>query len=288
MTPYFWFMLSESSEQHINYQRIAESIRYMSANYTRQPKLDELADLANVSPYHFQRLFTEWVGVSPKKFMQCLSIRHAKEVLRRSESTLFETAHEIGLSGTGRLHDLFISIEAMTPGEFKQGAKGLTISYDFVSSRFGQLIVANTTKGVCFLGFIENKEQAVEDLVKRYTNGHLINQSTVLQQPVKAFFLNMKLDQKIHLHLSGTPFQLKVWETLLRIPNGNLATYKSIAQKIEKPMASRAVGTAIGANPIAYLIPCHRVIQATGNFGGYMWGAERKRIILGWEGVTNE
>lgn len=281
-------MLSESSEQHINYQRIAESIHYMSANYTRQPKLDELADSANVSPYHFQRLFTEWVGVSPKKFMQCLSIRHAKEVLRRSESTLFETAHEIGLSGTGRLHDLFISIEAMTPGEFKQGAKGLTISYDFVSSRFGQLIVANTTKGVCFLGFIENKEQAVEDLVKRYTNGHLINQSTVLQQPVKAFFLNMKLDQKIHLHLSGTPFQLKVWETLLRIPNGNLATYKSIAQKIEKPMASRAVGTAIGANPIAYLIPCHRVIQATGNFGGYMWGAERKRIILGWEGVTNE
>lgn len=216
--------------------------------------------------------------------MQFLSVSYARKVLRSSEATLFQTAHEMGLSGTGRLHDLFVGIEAMTPGEFKREGVGLEIAYDFATSQFGEVIIASTSKGICYVAFIQDEEEGVNGLMDRFPRAQLIQKNTAHQQSAIEFFQEgLKLHQPVHLHLSGTPFQLKVWEALLRIPAGNLATYKAIATAVDKPSASRAVGTAIGANPVAFLIPCHRVIQATGQFGGYMWGPERKQILLGWE-----
>ncbi|HCX24868.1 MAG: cysteine methyltransferase [Flammeovirgaceae bacterium] len=278
--------MTKSLEEHINYQRIAEAISYISDSYRSQPKLGELAEEASMSPFHFQRLFSEWVGVSPKKFMQYLSVQHAKKVLLESQTTLFKASYELGLSGTGRLHDLFVTLEGMTPGEYKNGGSSLTINYGFTKTIFGLLIICTTEKGVCHMAFCSDEEDGVASLRNRFPKAGLTPKTTPTIIRVIDFFENgFKSNQSIHLHLSGTPFQVKVWETLLKIPSGSLATYGTIAKQIGSPKASRAVGTAIGANPIAFLIPCHRVIQSTGHFGGYMWGPERKQVILGWEGV---
>ncbi len=272
------------SKQHINYDRIAKAIDYISTNFKEQPSLDQIAESVHLSPHHFQRLFTDWAGVSPKKFMQYISINHAKQLLKNKQATLFDTAYETGLSGTSRLHDLFVNIEGMTPGEYKNGGEHLSICYSFAESPFGKIIVASTSKGICHMAFFEEQKEAFDILKKRFPNANYNQVVDTIQQNALFIFRNdwSKLNE-IKLHLNGTPFQLKVWETLLKIPMGNLSTYGTIAKEIDKPKASRAIGTAIGSNPVAFLIPCHRVIQSTGTIGGYMWGGTRKSAIIGWE-----
>ncbi|QNL51039.1 methylated-DNA--[protein]-cysteine S-methyltransferase [Olivibacter sp. SDN3] len=275
-----------NTQENINYQRIAEAIAYIQNNFKQQPSLDEVAEQVHLSPAHFQRLFTEWAGTSPKKFLQYINVEHAKKVLREDQATLFDVAFETGLSSTSRLHDLFVNIEGMTPAEYKNGGQRLSINYSFAESPFGSLIVASTAKGVCYMAFEDDDEQALQKLKHKFPNASFQQKLDLIQQHALFIFQNdwQKLPT-IKLHLKGTDFQLKVWESLLKIPMGKLATYGSIAQRIGKPSASRAVGSAIGSNPVAFLIPCHRVIQSTGTFGGYMWGSTRKTAIIGWEGA---
>jgi AraC family transcriptional regulator of adaptative response/methylated-DNA-[protein]-cysteine methyltransferase len=275
-----------TNQQDINYKRIAEAIEYIKANFKEQPNLDEVAKKVNLSPFHFQRLFSEWAGTSPKKFLQFTTVEYAKTLLKENQATLFETAHETGLSGTGRLHDLFINIEGMTPAEYKNGGKNLVINYSFEESPFGAILVASTEKGVCYMAFTDDETIAFSIMQNHFSNAQFIQRVDLIQQNARCIFTHdwTKLNQ-IKLHLKGTDFQLKVWQTLLKIPMGQLTAYGTIANKIENPNASRAVGTAIGSNPVAFLIPCHRVIQSTGIFGGYMWGNTRKTAIIGWEGT---
>jgi len=275
-----------NTQEQINYNRIADAIDYIKANFKKQPNLDEVAEKVHLSPFHFQRLFSEWAGTSPKKFLQYISVEHAKKLLKENQETLFETAYETGLSGTGRLHDLFINIEGMTPAEYKNGGKDLVINYSFAESPFGNILTASTQKGICYMAFSDDGPVAFSKMQNYFPNAYFRQMVDLIQQNALYIFTHdwTKLNQ-IKLHLKGTDFQLKVWQTLLKIPLGQLTTYGAIANKIENPNASRAVGTAIGSNPVAFLIPCHRVIQSTGIFGGYMWGNTRKTAIIGWEGT---
>lgn len=267
----------------VDYQRIAKAISYLQTHFRDQPVLDDIAAHVGVSAYHFQRMFTTWAGVSPKKFSQYLSLDYAKRLLRENASVL-EAALETGLSGTGRLHDLFVGIEAMTPGEYKNGGAGLVIDYGFVDSPFGELLVAATAKGICHMAFVQDRAAGLAMLAARFPAALQRARENAMHQSVQRVFEKEAADlPAIKLHLRGTDFQLKVWEALLHIPQGHLSTYGDLAQKLGKPKASRAVGTAIGANPVAYLIPCHRVIQGNGHIGGYMWGPSRKAAMIGWE-----
>ncbi|MBX3291235.1 MAG: methylated-DNA--[protein]-cysteine S-methyltransferase [Acidobacteria bacterium] len=275
-----------NDQQQFNYDRIARAIEYITVNFREQPSLDEVAEAVNISPYHFQRLFTEWAGTSPKKFLQYISLEHAKAMLARDKATLLDTSFETGLSGTGRLHDLFVNIEGMTPAEYKNGGSGLSINYSYAESPFGNLIVASTAKGICHMAFESDEQSGAEKLKSKFPNAEFTRKLDMTQQ--NALFIFQHDRSRLHeikLHLKGTDFQLKVWEALLKIPMGKLSTYGEIAEMIGNPAASRAVGTAIGGNPVAYLIPCHRVIRSTGVFGGYMWGNTRKTAIIGWEGA---
>lgn len=267
-----------------HYKTIARALHYIRDHAKQQPDLDEVAAHVHMSPTHFQRVFTEWAGVSPKKFLQYLTLHYAKSALNRNVS-LAEAAHASGLSGTGRLHDLFISMEGMTPGEYKKQGDQLRIRYSFATCQFGDYIVASTPKGICYLNFYEDREQAVEELRLVWGRANLVNEVDTLHQQV-ADFLRHKLmpgEQKLRLHMKGTPFQLKVWEALLRIPEGRFTSYSALADMLHQPNASRAVGTAMGSNPVAYLVPCHRVIKKVGGFGKFRWGSERKLAMLGWE-----
>ena len=272
------------SQEVINYQRIAEAINYIKLNFKEQPNLDEIAEKVSLSPFHFQRLFTDWAGISPKKFLQYLSLDYAKGILKDRQATLFDAAFETGLSGTGRLHDLFMNIEGMTPAEYKNGGAALSINYSFAESPFGNIIVASTPKGICYMAFADEREEAFNQLKAQFPNASYTQMVDLAQQ--NALFI-FKKDwsqlSNIKLHLKGTSFQLKVWEALLNIPMGGLATYSSVASAIAHPSASRAVGSAVGDNPVAFLIPCHRVIKSTGEFGQYHWGSTRKSAIIGWE-----
>ena len=272
------------TQEIINYNRIAEAIDYIKHNFKTQPNLEEVAEKIHVSPFHFQRMFTDWAGVSPKKFLEYISIEHAKNILKNEQTTLFDAAFETGLSGTGRLHDLFIKIEGMTPGEYKNGGENLSINYSYAESPFGNMLVASTAKGICYMAFADDEKQALNDLHKHFPNAQLRQMVDMIQQNALYIFTHdwSKLN-KIKLHLKGTDFQLKVWETLLKIPMGRLSTYGNIARQINISGASRAVGSAIGNNPVAFLIPCHRVIQSTGIVGGYHWGSTRKTAMIGWE-----
>ena len=274
------------TQNQIHYNRIAEAIEYIKNNFKQQPNLDDIAEQVHLSPAHFQRLFTDWAGTSPKKFLQYISVEHAKKILKQEQATLFDTAYETGLSSTSRLHDLFVNIEGMTPAEYKNGGRNLHINYSFAESPFGNLIVASTQKGVCYMAFEEDEEKALNELKLKFPNAVFQRKSDLLQQNGLLIFQNdWSKPGEIKLHLKGTDFQLKVWESLLKIPMGQLSTYGNIAEQIGNPNASRAVGTAIGSNSVAFLIPCHRVIQSSGTFGGYMWGTTRKTAIIGWEGA---
>lgn len=272
------------TRQQLNFNRIAEAIEYIRLNFRSQPDLDEVAAKVHLSPFHFQRLFKEWAGVSPKKFLQYTSVAYAKEILRKQEATLFDAAYDTGLSGTGRLHDLFVTIEGMTPGEYKNGGENLSVNYSYAETPFGNIIVASTQRGICYMAFAEEEAVAFAAMQSHFPRAAFRQMTDISQQNALYIFTQdwKKLNQ-VKLHLKGTGFQLKVWETLLKIPEGQLTTYGTVAEKIQKPNASRAVGTAIGSNPVAFLIPCHRVIQSNGALGGYMWGTPRKAAIIGWE-----
>lgn len=274
-----------NTQQTLNYNRIADAIEFYKSNWKDQPDLEAVAEHVHLSPFHFQRMFKEFAGVTPKQFLQYISLEHAKGLLLRERGSLLDTAFETGLSGTGRLHDLFIKIEGMTPGEFKNGGEALAINYSFAESPFGIVIVASTPRGICHLAFVDGDEPAaLADLQSRFPNARYRQLSDTVQQNALFIFTQDWNELKeIKLHLKGTAFQIKVWETLLKIPMGNLATYGEIAAQTENPQASRAVGTAIGSNPVAFLIPCHRVIRSTGIIGDYHWGSTRKSAIIGWE-----
>lgn len=271
-----------NTQKILDYARIAEAIEYIRENFRNQPGLEDIAQKVCLSPAHFQRLFTAWAGVSPKKFLQYMSIEYAKKVLK--ESTISDAAYETGLSGTSRLHDLFVNIEGMTPGEYKNGGENLSIHYSFSESPFGDIIVAATPKGVCHLAFTDDPKEAFHILQEKFPNARYSETVDAIQQNALFIFTQdwSKLGE-IKLHLKGTAFQLKVWNALLEIPMGRLTTYGNIASKLNNPNASRAVGTAIGDNPVAFLIPCHRVIRSSGELGGYHWGLTRKAAIIGWE-----
>lgn len=265
-----------------DYERIKKAIEYIQANFQQQPDLDAVAKEVYLSPFHFQRLFKDWAGVSPKKFLQYISLQHAKKLLQ--EHTVSDTAYETGLSGSSRLHDLFISIEGMTPGEYKNGGEQLQINYSFAETPFGNIIVASTTKGICHLAFADDEKDALQQLKLQFPNATFKQVVDTIQQNALFIFTQDWKDlSKIKLHLKGTAFQIKVWEALLKIPMGDVSTYSGIANSINNPNASRAVGTAIADNPVAFLIPCHRVIRSTGDFGQYHWGSIRKTAMIGWE-----
>ena len=271
-----------------DYGRIERSLAFLEKNFRRQPTLKEIADQAYLSEYHFQRIFTRWVGISPKRFLQFLTKEYAKNLLEASHN-LLDVTYESGLSSPGRLHDLFINCEAATPGEFKNRGEGLTVVYGFHPTPFGECLIGLTAKGICFFSFVmkSGRKKALAGLKKRWSKAILVDDEEATRGSVARIFSSGDFPQPLNVFLYGTNFQIKVWEALLSIPDGKAVTYADIARKIGEPKASRAVGNAVGQNPIAFLIPCHRVIRKMGDFGNYQWGATRKKLILGWEASQN-
>jgi len=266
-----------------DFERISKVIQYLNSNFKEQPNLEKLAELTGLSSFHFQRLFKEWAGVSPKKFLQYISIEHAKKLLSENNS-ISEVSYETGFSGSSRLHDLFISIEGMTPGMFKCKGKELIIMWGKYQTIFGEVLIGSTSIGICYMAFIGTDDSGIDDLKIKFPDALFLNEKHPFHQNALSVFQDDLKDlQKIKLHLNGTSFQLKVWEALLKIPAGSLMTYSGLAEIIESPRAARAVGSAVGANPVAYLIPCHRVIRATGVLGEYHWGSTLKEAMIGRE-----
>ncbi|MDO8752270.1 MAG: methylated-DNA--[protein]-cysteine S-methyltransferase [Anaerolineales bacterium] len=274
---------NDATELSGHYQLIEQAIQYIEANVQRQPELEEIASALGLSEYHFQRLFTQWTGISPKRFMQFLTKEHAKQLLNNSEN-LLETMHQVGLSSLGRLHDLFVNTEAVTPGQYKSRGAGLAIHYGIHPTPFGKCVIATTERGICHLGFVQASEgNAIDNLAADWTQAKMIEDYQSTAPLIARIFLDRETDSPLTLHLRGTNFQIKVWEALLKIPTGSVTTYEHIAAQIGNPNALRAVGTAVGHNPIAYLIPCHRVIRKSGEFGNYRYGVARKKALLARE-----
>lgn len=283
-----------------DYDRIARAIEFIAARVGEQPSLERVAEEIGLSPHHLQRVFTRWVGVSPKKFLQYLTLSRAKVCLEESRSVL-DAAYEAGLSGPGRLHDLFVAHEAVTPGEYKRRGEGLTIEYGWAESPFGECLILATPRGVCGLAFANSSGRreaaragALADMRGRWPRARIVENTPRIAGLAALIFGPRSHGAPVPLVLYGSPFQIKVWEALLRIPPGALVTYDAVARRVGMPSGARAVGNAVGANPISYLIPCHRVIRktaASGEYnwvGGYYWGPTRKLAMLGWEGVQAE
>ena len=280
-------MESTITERSQDYRLIEQAIRFIEANAHRQPELDEVAAAVGLSEFHFQRTFTRWAGISPKRFLQFLTKEHAKELLARSEN-LLDATHQVGLSSLGRLHDLFVTTEAVTPGEYKSRGAGLTIRYAIHPTPFGKCLIATTERGICHLGFVQKSEgDAVDTLAADWKEARMIEDHRSTARLVAPIFdLGPGGRESLRLHLRGTNFQIKVWEALLQIPQGAVTTYGQIATHIGSPSALRAVGTAVGHNPVAVLIPCHRVLRKDGAFGDYRYGTARKKALLAYESVT--
>jgi AraC family transcriptional regulator of adaptative response/methylated-DNA-[protein]-cysteine methyltransferase len=274
------------SQAAMDYARVERALRFLNTHYLRRPTLDEVAAHVHLSPFHFERLFQRWAGTSPKRFLQYLTKEYAKALLQESRS-LLDAAYEAGLSGTGRLHDLFVSCEAVTPGEYKRRGKGVTIEYGFHPTPFGECLLAKTERGICALRFLPtpSKPAALRELRDEWPAAEFVKNDSETGEICGGILSGAARDvgAPFHLHLRGTNFQLKVWQALLTIPSGRLTNYSDLAAKLGAPKASRAVGTAVGRNPIAYLIPCHRVIRSLGVIGDYRWGRERKQAMVGWE-----
>jgi AraC family transcriptional regulator of adaptative response/methylated-DNA-[protein]-cysteine methyltransferase len=270
-----------------DYPRIAQAIEYLEKHANTQPELSEIASVVGLSEDHFRHIFSRWAGISPKRFLQFLTKENAKDLLSKSEN-LLDTTYGIGLSSLGRLHDLFVTTEAVTPGQYKSGGAGLTIRYGLHDTPFGETLIGLTERGICHLSFVNNSEgDAIDMLVTGWPQAQMsedYNATAPLVEPI--FDLSRRDKKPLHLHLRGTNFQLKVWEALLRIPPGAVTSYQGLAEQAGYPGASRAVGTALGRNPIAVLIPCHRVIRKLGEFGNYRYGVTRKKALLGWEAAT--
>jgi AraC family transcriptional regulator of adaptative response/methylated-DNA-[protein]-cysteine methyltransferase len=274
------------AQQSSDYQRVEEAIHYLEANFRQRPSLDEIASSVHLSKYHFQRLFKRWAGISPTQFLHFLTVEYAKQRLRDAQSVL-DTALDAGLSGPGRLHDLFVTFEALTPGEFKRRGAGLRIAFGFHDTPFGQCLLATTDRGICALYFVQagDRSAVLEQLTAHWPQARLAEDPIQTQLLVDRIFSPVSTDrsQPFHLLLKGTNFQVKVWQALLAIPPGALVSYQDVAFCMGKPGGARAVGGAVARNPVAYLIPCHRVINRAGQIHRYRWGTIRKKAMLGWE-----
>ena len=275
------------AQENINYARIEEAIRFLEANFQRQPSLEEVAEKVHLSPFHFQRMFTEWAGISPKRFLQFLTVDFLKTKLKETRN-MEEAAETAGLSGQSRVHDLFTTLEAVTPQEYKTQGNGMQIGYGFHDTPFGQCLIGTTQRGICWLSFVPSKAdslQALEDMQAHWHQSTLYHDQPGTGEVVNKVFQPhlFTARNKLHLYVKGTNFQIKVWKALLEIPTGGVYTYQDVAEKLGSPRAMQAVGSAVGANHIAYLIPCHRVIRKDGVLGEYRWSAARKKSIIGWE-----
>ncbi len=273
-----------------DYERIAQVIRFLDARYVEQPDLTTLAGRAGLSPFHFHRLFATWAGVTPKDFLQCLTLAHAKELLRDG-TPILDVALESGLSGPGRLHDLCVNLEAASPGELKSGGASWTISFGFADSPFGKCLIAESPRGICHLSFVENEKTTLAGLQKDWPQAKFKRDDSaaatlaerIFQHPDKGQHAGPETGAPLRAFVRGTPFQVRVWRALLQVQPGTLISYGRLASAIDKPAAARAVGTSVAKNPLAYLIPCHRVIRETGMIGDYHWGPIRKRAMIAWE-----
>jgi len=269
-----------------DYERIEKSIKFLETNFPSQPGLKEVAAHVGLSEFHFQRLFSRWVGISPKRFLQFLTKEYAKHLLEDSVN-LLDVTYEAGLSSPGRLHDLFIKCEAVTPGEYKSKGEGLTIKYGFHPSPFGECLLATTERGICGFFFVKNRDRKdpLSELRYFWKKADIIEDPHASRELVERIFNPSFADTSapLHLILSGTNFQIKVWEALIKIPFGTVVSYEDVAIQVGIPGATRAVGSAVGKNPISFIIPCHRVIRKTADFGNYGGGTARKKAILGWE-----
>jgi AraC family transcriptional regulator, regulatory protein of adaptative response / methylated-DNA-[protein]-cysteine methyltransferase len=274
-----------------DYQRVEKAIRYLETGFPYQPSLAEIAESVGLSEYHFQRLFSRWVGISPKRFLQFLTKEYARHLLEGPANVL-DTALDTGLSGTGRLHDLFVSCEAVTPGEYRKRGGGLSIAWGIHPSPFGDCLLGVTGRGICWLNFVRDQSEKVllAELENRWTNAALTHHPDATAPLMDRIFRSgpHQKPAPLHLYVQGTNFQIKVWEALLKIPLGRAVTYHDIARHIGSPKASRAVGNAVGKNPIPYLIPCHRVIRKMGEFGSYSGGPARKKAMIGWEAAVRQ
>ena len=281
-------MTSRADRNSADYHRIERAIRFLDESAPIRPSLDQVAKHVGMSSFHFQRLFTRWAGISPKRFSQVLALEYAKDKLRGSRN-MIDATYDAGLSSGGRLHDLFVTLDAVTPGEYRESGAGLLISAGFHDSPFGEALIATTDRGVAGLTFHDgNRKAALRDLAARWPNATIEERPRVTASIASRVFSALEIRDPeglvpLGLLVRGTNFQVKVWRALLQIPVGSVATYEDIATAIGAPSAVRAVGTAIGRNPVAFLIPCHRVIRTTGAIGGYRWGLPRKRAMLAWE-----
>lgn len=273
-------------KQTHDYDLVKHTLAFISENWRDQPSLDTLADQAGLSPTHLQRLFTRWAGLSPKAFLQAVTLDHARGLLRDSASIL-DASYELGLSGPGRLHDLFVTHEGMSPGIYKAHGRGLNIQYGFHDCPFGRALILITSEGLAGLAFADHgkEKSALADMTSRWPEATYVENQQATASYAKRIFESerWKPDQPLRIVFIGSDFEIRVWETILRIPFGKASTYSDIASHIGKPKAARAVGTAVGKNPISFVVPCHRVLEKSGGLGGYHWGLTRKRAILGWE-----
>jgi AraC family transcriptional regulator of adaptative response/methylated-DNA-[protein]-cysteine methyltransferase len=273
-------------KQTHDYELVKHTLAFISENWREQPSLETLADQAGLSPTHLQRLFTRWAGLSPKAFLQAVTLDHARGLLRDSASIL-DASYELGLSGPGRLHDLFVTHEGMSPGIYKAHGRGLNISYGFHDCPFGRALILITSEGLAGLAFADHgkEKSALADMTARWPEATYVENQQATAVYAKRIFESerWKPDQPLKIVFIGTDFEIRVWETILRIPFGKASTYSDIASHIGKPKAARAVGSAVGKNPISFVVPCHRVLEKSGGLGGYHWGLTRKRAILGWE-----
>jgi AraC family transcriptional regulator of adaptative response/methylated-DNA-[protein]-cysteine methyltransferase len=272
------------SQQAHDYQVVEQAIHFLEANFRRQPSLDEMAASVHLSKYHFQKLFKRWAGISPTQFLHFLTLEYAKETLRQSRSVL-DAALESGLSSPGRLHDLFVTFEAITPGQYKQRGAGLQVAYGFHETPFGRCLLATTARGICALYFVPDGDgkSTLEELMAHWPQA-VFSEEPLQTEPLAAhIFARGPHPRPLHLMLKGTNFQVKVWQALLAIPPGAMVSYQALAASVGRPRASRAVGQAVGQNQVAYLIPCHRVISQAGQTHHYHWGDARKKAMLVWE-----
>lgn len=279
-------MIVSASEPNINYHRIEKAIQFLEENFQRQPELEEVAEKVHLSPFHFQRLFTEWAGISPKRFLQFLTVGFLKQRLRETKN-LSEAAESAGLSSQSRVYDLFTTLEAVTPQEYKKQGEGLHIEYGIHDTPFGLCLIGTTERGICWFSFINTMDDArvsIEDMKTHWHNSVFHQDQDITSIFIQQIFhRNTSSPTKLHLFVKGTNFQIKVWDALLKIPTGGVVTYQGIADEIGSPRAMQAVGSAVGSNHIAYLIPCHRVIRKDGVLGEYRWSATRKKSMIGWE-----
>ena len=273
-----------------DYERIARVIRYLDECHTEQPDLSTLSKHVGLSPFHFHRLFTTWAGITPKDFLQCLTQSHAQELLRKGKSIL-DVALDTGLSGPGRLHDLCVNLEAASPGELKSGGAGWIIKAGFANSPFGRCLAGQSYRGICHFSFVDSGslDTALAALQADWPNARLDRDdsfATRLSARIFARSDNARAQSPLRVLVHGTAFQVRVWQALLKVPSGTLVSYGSVAAALNQPAAARAVGSAVGQNSLAYLIPCHRVIRETGIIGDYRWGSVRKRALVAWESAA--